>query len=149
MILSAQTIRELGLVSPLLERSVIGGKSRGLSVAGYDITIADDYAIQPGAFTLACSVEKFDMPNNVLGMVKDKSSWARRGLSVFNTVIEPGWRGYLTLELVNHGPNCLIIDAGEPIAQVIFCFTDKETAGYGDGKYQNQGPYPTAAIREV
>ena len=42
------------------------------------------------------------MPSDVLGQVCDKSTWARRGVAVQNTIIEPGWRGYLTVELTNH-----------------------------------------------
>jgi dCTP deaminase len=48
-------------------------------------------------------------------------------LTVQNTVIEPGWRGYLTLELTNHGPNRLEIPAGSPIAQIIFEMLDEPT----------------------
>jgi dCTP deaminase len=69
---------------------------------------------------LASAIEEFDMPNNLIGIVHDKSTWARRGLSVFNTVIESGWKGFLTLELVYHGDEELIIPAGAGIAQVMF-----------------------------
>ena len=41
------------------------------------------------------SIEFFNMPKYLVGIVHDKSSLARQGLSVFNTVIEPGWKGYL------------------------------------------------------
>ena len=74
----------------------------------------------------------------------DKSTWARRGLSVFNTVIEPDWRGFLTLELVYHGWKPLRIPAGAGIAQVIFHRTE-ETASYGNGKYQDQADQPVEA----
>lgn len=84
------------------------------------------------------------MPNFLTGIVHDKSTWARRGLSVFNTVIEPGWRGFLTLELVYHGEGELIIPAGAGIAQVMF-HEVKQASTY-NGKYQNQGDEPVAAI---
>ena len=58
------------------------------------------------------------MPRDMVGVVHDKSTWARRGLSVFNTVIEPGWRGKLTLELVYHGGQDLLIPAGSGIYPV-------------------------------
>lgn len=84
------------------------------------------------------------MPSNLVGVVHDKSTWARRGLSVLNTVIEPGWKGFLTLELVHHGRESLHIPAGAGIAQVIFHQT-AERAEY-KGKYQNQEDRPVDSI---
>jgi len=83
------------------------------------------------------------MPNNLVGIVHDKSTWARRGLSVFNTVIEPGFIGGLTLELVYHGVSNLLIPKGSGIAQVVFHRTIEE-ALY-NGKYQHQSTEPTPA----
>jgi hypothetical protein len=63
---------------------------------------------------------------------------------VFNTILDPGWRGYATLELINHGPSPLIILAGDPIAQVVcHLLTEPTTQPYA-GKYQDQeaGPQP-------
>ena len=98
----------------------------------------------PGNFCLASTIEEFDMPGNLVGIVHDKSTWARRGLSVFNTVIEPGWKGFLTLELVYNGGSHLYIPAGAGIAQVIFHQT--ALASKYDGKYQNQENKPVPAI---
>jgi dCTP deaminase len=77
-------------------------------------------------------------------VVHDKSTWARRGLSVFNTVVENGWAGFLTLELVYHGRDRLHIPAGSGIAQVLFHYTT-DSASY-DGKYNNAGDFPQPAI---
>lgn len=93
-----------------------------------------------GRFTLASAIEEFQMPDDLVGIVHDKSTWARRGLSVFNTVIEPGWKGFLTLELVYHGQDELIIPAGSGIAQVVFHET--AVASAYNGKYQNQEDMP-------
>jgi dCTP deaminase len=121
------------------------GVSYGLSEAGYDIRIKQDVWLFPGkSFALASSIEKFRMPNDLVGIVHDKSTWARRKLSVFNTVIEPGWVGFLTLELVYHGWKPLHIPAGAGIAQVIFHETTLP-ASY-NGKYQNQENRPVKAI---
>lgn len=98
-----------------------------------------------GRFTLASAVEKFDMPSRLVGEVKDKSTWARKGLSVFNTVAEPKWKGYLTLELVFQGNEPVTIKAGSGIAQVLFALTSEE-GDYGDGKYQNAEDHPQPAI---
>lgn len=136
------------------------GTSYGLSEAGYDIRIKEsiEFNYDPvdgpiifigddvikGRFTLASAIELFQMPNDLVGGVKDKSTWARQGISVFNTVIEPGWKGYLTLEIVFHGNKPVVIPKGAGIAQVLFGrLSDK--GDYGDGKYQNQEAGPQAA----
>ena len=140
------------------------GVSHGLSEAGYDIRIkqqikfkkflgfipmhkVDDGRWSFGNFTIASAIEYFNMPTNFVGIVHDKSTWARRGLSVFNTVIEPGWSGFLTLELVYHGKAEITIPAGCGIAQVIFNQT-VSSAAY-DGKYQNQEDKPVAAKESI
>lgn len=139
------------------------GVSYGLGEAGYDIRIKQDitfyrlFGLIPmvkvvdgnqvsrhlGKFTLASAIEKFNMSPSCVAIVHDKSTWARRALSVFNTVIEPGWKGYLTLELVYHGRKKLHIPAGSGIAQVLFHLV-QEPANY-NGKYQNQENQPVAA----
>lgn len=145
------------------------GVSHGLSEAGYDIRIKQEIRFthtgtkmhvwvgetrhkpvlhttgkgEYGRFCIASAIEEFDMPNDLVGIVHDKSTWARRGLSVFNTVIEPGWKGFLTLELVYHGHEDLIIPAGAGIAQVVFHSTTNR-ASY-TGKYQHQGDLPVSA----
>lgn len=129
--------------------------SYGLSEAGYDIRIKQEIIFEPdhdvmkvngrrGRFTLASAIEEFQMPPHLVGIVHDKSTWARRGLSVFNTVIEPGWNGFLTLELVYRGEEYLHIPAGAGIAQVIF-HEITDNASY-DGKYQGQADRPVGAI---
>jgi dCTP deaminase len=139
------------------------GVSHGLSEVGYDIRIKQDISFYPsrgggriariepneetfyvdGNFILASAIEEFQMPDHLVGIVHDKSTWARKGLSVFNTVIEPGWRGFLTLELVYHGFDPLHIEAGSGIAQVIF-HQISQPAAY-DGKYQDQANRPVDA----
>lgn len=139
-----------------------GGTSFGLGEAGYDIRIKQDIRFlhtyggmavevdgviterKLGRFALASAIEQFQMPLNLTGIVHDKSTWARRGLSVFNTVIEPGWHGFLTLELVYHGEEELVIPAGSGIAQVMF-HQLQEPRAY-TGKYQFQDDRPVAAI---
>lgn len=145
------------------------GCSYGMSEAGYDIRIAEDIIFEPGGkwkspsivrylrnaewpdptiygnFCLASTIEEFQMPNNLTGIVHDKSTWARRGLSVFNTVIEPGWNGFLTLELVFNGSEPIRIESGTGIAQVIFHET-RQQAKY-EGKYQNAVAGPQEALK--
>lgn len=137
-----------------------GGTSFGLGEAGYDIRIKQtvefckgtrfprvvmvDAEPSHGRFALASAIEEFTMPDDLTGIVHDKSTWARKGLSVFNTVIESGWKGFLTLELVYYGEGELIIPAGAGIAQVIF-HKMSQPATY-QGKYNNQPNRPVEAI---
>lgn len=162
-VLSAQTIRRMRLVSPLEERQqhLESGCSFGLSAAGYDIRLDQDIMIEPGSFCLASTMEKFHMPTDVIGIVHDKSTWARRGIAVQNTVIEPGWTGFLTLEISCNITTVEQFDffypedsfsyrkliKGTPIAQVLFHYLDQETdqAYPADGKYQNQERGPVRA----
>ncbi len=157
-VLSGQTIRRLSILTPCHERTRHDstGLTYGLSVAGYDLTIKDQVYIHPQrelsygrAFVLAVANEHFDMPSNVLGRVHDKSSLARRGLQVFNTVIEPGWRGYLTLELANHSDEGIALEAGQPIAQVVFDYLDEDAERPYSGRYQDQPhePVPTRLLQ--
>jgi dCTP deaminase len=157
MIINGSALLEYAPIKAMInEKRREHGVSWGLSEAGYDIRIKQsiwfrpdggvvvDDKYQDGNFTLASAIEEFQMPNNLVGIVHDKSTWARRGLSVLNTVIENGWCGWLTLELLYHGSEGLHIPAGAGIAQVIFHETI-ERASY-DGKYQNQPDRPVEAI---
>ena len=141
-VLSAQTIRRLRLVEPMVERQQHeeSGCSFGLSACGYDVRLDQEITLWPASFWLASTLEQFRMHDDVVGIVHDKSTWARRGIAVQNTVIEPGWRGYLTLEITNHGSEVIRLLAGTPIAQIIFHRLDEPTEmPYPEtGKYQNQ-----------
>ena len=144
-VLSGQSIAARnGMIEPFINQTKHNGLTFGIGPAGYDVRIAEAVSLPPGGFSLASTVERFDMPHDVLGIVHDKSTWARRGLALQNTVIEPGWNGYLTIELSNHGDDCLSIEAGVPIAQIIFHLLDAPTVDPYSGKYQNQeaGPQP-------
>lgn len=148
MILPAQHIRAVKphIVSPFTERSlhISSGMTYGLGPAGYDVRIEQSVRLPPGAFALASTFEKFHMPDDLIAFVHDKSTWARKGLAVQNTVIEPGWRGFLTLELTNHSSKTLDIHSFAPIAQIIFHRLEAATDRPYAGRYQDQlaGPQP-------
>lgn len=148
MILSPKSIFNLNIVEPCEKAGRYKGVSYGLGHGGYDIRVAEEFVLVPGQFRLASSLERFALPNDVLGIVHDKSTWARRGLSVFNTVLEPGWSGYLTMELVNYGPEDIPIFKGVGIAQVVFHYLDAPTCSPYAGKYQDQKAGPQPAIFE-
>jgi dCTP deaminase len=137
MIASAQTIRRLEPLVPLVERQSAFGLTYGLGPAGYDIRIAETLTLMPHEFVIASSIERFEMPDNLLGVVHDKSTWARCGLAVQNTVIEPGFRGFMTIELSNNSSRPIDFKGGMPIAQVIFHLLDKPTDRPYGGKYQD------------
>lgn len=137
-----------GLIEPAVERSKAFGMSFGYSAAGYDVRIAQPLSLSPGGFVKASTIEHFNIPNDLLPWVVNKSTLAREGLDVLNTVAEPGWRGYLTLELANHSSNQIILPKGSPIAQIIFIRLTEPTELPYQGKYQDQPNRPVNAIFE-
>lgn len=149
MILSGRMIRELKIIEPHYRRTrintEIGEFTYGEGPCGYDIRIDQDMCLPPNGFMLGSSKEKFRMPSNVVGFVCDKSSWARRGICIQNTIIEPGWRGYLTLELTNRQNFNMTVREGLPIAQVVFHWIEGIVDAY-DGKYQDQPRGPQAPL---
>ena len=150
MILPAQHIRaRKGMIEPFEERGVVNGMSYGLSVAGYDVRIDKGRTLRPGEFCLASTLERFVIPNDLQPHVYDKSTWARQGLHAFTTTLEPGWSGWLTLELVNHGPEIIRIPDGCPIVQIVFALLAEPTENPYRGKYNNQPDRPVAAIMET
>ena len=102
------------------------------------------YIIAPNDFVLAVSLERFIMPRSITGVVKDKSTYARLGIAVQNTVIEAGWRGYLTLEITNHSKYKVALHPNTGIAQMLFFKGENCENPYPDqGKYQDQSNEPT------
>ncbi len=158
-VLSAQNIlRKRPILNMVGREEVAYGRQKfthGLSPAGYDLRLdevkrfkkADGvWLLPPGSFVLASAMEEFSMPDDLIGIVHDKSSWARRGLAVQNTVIEPGWRGFLTLELTNHSKVPLQLVRGMGICQVLFHQLDEPTDLSYRGKYQDQKQGPQEAM---
>lgn len=97
--------------------------------------------IPPNSFALARTVEYFRIPRSVLTICLGKSTYARCGIIVNVTPLEPEWEGHVTLEFSNTTPLPAKIYAGEGCAQVLFIESDEvcETS-YRDkgGKYQGQ-----------
>jgi dCTP deaminase len=108
----------------------------------------DFFWIQPNNFVLAVSVETFDIPKDIMVVAVGKSTLARCGLIANITPIEPGWKGFLTLEISNTTPCPVKVWAGEGIAQLLFYKLDRACdTSYDDraGKYQSQTETPTVA----
>lgn len=157
-VLSYQSIKKADILQPFCERTIHEPTrlSYGCGAASYDVRLAEDTYLSEGLVTLASAVEHFTMPDNVCGVVHDKSSLARAGVLVQNTFIDPGWRGYLTLEISYHllhswkrgdeqitqgrqlDKEDLTLNAGTPIAQIVFHYLDEQTQQPYSGQYQNQ-----------
>jgi len=162
---------EQRMIEPFTDTQVRSGViSYGLSSYGYDVRIADEFKIftninhtvvdpkdfdprsfvdvkasqciiPPNSFALARSVEYFRIPRSILVVCVGKSSYARCGIIVNVTPLEPEWEGIVTLEVSNTTPLPARIYAGEGIAQFLF-FEGNEPCetSYADkkGKYQAQ-----------
>jgi dCTP deaminase len=162
---------EHGMIEPFEDRQIRDGVvSYGLSSYGYDIRVADEFKVftnvfnmvvdpkkfdprsfvdikseccivPPNSFALARTIEYFRIPRDVLTICLGKSTYARCGIIVNVTPLEPEWEGHVTLEFSNTTPLPARVYANEGVAQVIFIESDDvcETS-YKDrgGKYQGQ-----------
>jgi dCTP deaminase len=160
-----------GMIDPFVEKQTAEGKiSYGLSSFGYDSRCSDEFKIftnvdnaivdpknfsadsfvdrqtnvciiPPNSFVLTRSVEYFRIPKDVLVVCLGKSTYARCGLIVNVTPLEPGWEGHVTLEISNTTPLPAKVYANEGVAQFLFFkgSSDCEVT-YADraGKYMGQ-----------
>ncbi len=160
-----------GMIEPFEEGLVREGViSYGVSSYGYDMRVADEFKIftninntvvdpkdfdpksfvefkgnvciiPPNSFALARSVEYFKIPRDVLVICIGKSTYARCGIIVNVTPLEPSWEGFVTIEISNTTPLPAKIYANEGIAQLVFIKAEEECEiSYADrkGKYQAQ-----------
>lgn len=105
------------------------------------LTGRDHVIIPPNSFALAETVEVMSIPRDILAICVGKSTYARCGLIVNVTPLEPEWRGKVTLEISNTTPLPARIYANEGIAQMIFLRAERICSlSYADkqGKYQDQ-----------
>ena len=103
--------------------------------------VSDVCIIPPNSFALARTIEYFRIPRNVLTICLGKSTYARCGIIVNVTPLEPEWEGHVTLEFSNTTNLPAKIYANEGVAQMLFFESDEECAvSYKDrgGKYQGQ-----------
>ena len=159
------------MIEPFVESQRRDGcVSYGLSSYGYDARVADEFKIftnvdsaivdpknfaansfvdrktdvciiPPNSFALARTVEYFRVPRAVLVICLGKSTYARCGIIVNVTPLEPGWEGHVTLEFSNTTNLPAKIYANEGVAQMLFLESDEECeVSYKDrgGKYQGQ-----------
>ena len=163
--------RKNGMIEPLAKQKQRKGKiSYGISSYGYDFRLADEYKIPdfgnaknmdpkrmeqipfgdykgrtcripPNSFVLGRSLEYFRIPRDVIVICQGKSTYARSGVIINVTPLEPEWEGYITLSIVNASPIPATIYSGEGIAQLVFIRAESQClTSYADrkGKYQSQ-----------
>ena len=164
-------VKEKGMIKPFCKHLITKNKiSYGLSSYGYDIRLDNKFKVftninstivdpknfdnasfydltskvcivPPNSFTLAQTMEVFKIPRNVIGLCVGKSTYARCGIIVNITPLEPEWKGRITLEISNTTPLPAKIYAQEGIAQILFFEADEICRiSYADrkGKYQKQ-----------
>ena len=163
--------KEHSMISPFEEKQIRGGKiSYGVSSYGYDARVSNEFKIftnvnsetvdpknfkpanfvtkksteciiPPNSFVLAGTVEYFKIPKDVLVICLGKSTYARCGIIVNVTPLEPGWEGHVTLEFSNTTPLPAKIYANEGASQFIFLKgneTPEITYADRNGKYMGQ-----------
>jgi dCTP deaminase len=106
--------------------------------------VGDVCIVPPNSFVLARTLEKFHIPDDILGVCTGKSTLARSGLSIMVTPLECGWSGYLTLEYANTTPLPVKLYAGMGGGQIMFYRGNRPEVTYRDrnGKYQDQTDQP-------
>ncbi|MCM8820539.1 MAG: dCTP deaminase [Candidatus Omnitrophica bacterium] len=154
------------MITPFSPEKVKKGISFGVSSYGYDFVLSDEFLIfkgkgpispkkiddsdfekfkgnicivPPNSFVLGKSLEYFRIPRDVIGLCFGKSTYARCGIVVNVTPLEPEWEGHLTVQIANLTPMEAEIYAGEGIGQIIFLSAVSECEkSYKDvaGKYQ-------------
>ena len=162
---------EEGMISPFEGKQIRDGKiSYGLSSFGYDARVSEEFKIftnvnseivdpkdfkptnfvtknvpvciiPPNSFALARTIERFKIPKNIMVICLGKSTYARCGIIVNVTPLEPGWEGHVTLEFSNTTPLPAKIYANEGVAQFIFLKgneTPEVTYADRNGKYMGQ-----------
>ena len=167
----AKTARRSGMIVPYAaNRSRVGKISYGISSYGYDFRLADEFKvpdfegekcldpkkmdrvvfrdfrgraclIPAHSFVLGRSLEYFRIPRDILALCQGKSTYARCGIIVNVTPLEPEWEGFITISLINAGTIPVKVYAGEGIAQIIFLRAESQCrTSYADrkGKYQGQ-----------
>jgi len=97
------------------------------------------FELPPFSFGLGTSLELITMPADVMGLCDGKSTYARCGVIINVTPIEPGWSGHLTMHIANPSPFPVRIYANEGIVQVMLYKLDSEVEQAYTGHYQNQG----------
>ena len=104
--------------------------------ASYDLRAADETCLYPGVCTLLPTLEWVELPGDLAGTLRCRSSFGRRGLLLGGGFVDPGFRGQLTLCLTNMGKVEIMVPKNERIAQMILHEVRNYGASYA-GRYQD------------
>ncbi|MBS7657660.1 MAG: dCTP deaminase [Candidatus Bathyarchaeia archaeon] len=108
-----------------------------LNSAGYDLRSSMDLLVYPKEQKLISTLERIELPPNIAGFLHLRSSLIREGLLAGLALVDPGFKGQLTISLFNASHNVIKISQGEPFLQITFIqLQDKAEKPYS-GKYQN------------
>jgi len=108
-----------------------------LSGAGYDLRLATDTTIPAGRYQLVATMERVELPNDLAGTLHIRSSLARAGILASLALVDPGFRGQLTISLYNAGTEPFIMSKGDKFVQIVLHSLSMETQRPYRGKYQD------------
>ena len=115
------------------------------------VPLGNTFVLHPGQFVLGATLEFLVFPGDITGQVLSRSSWGRVGLLVATAVaVHPGFRGVLTLELVNAGSLPIVLRPGLRVAQLQMWKSDRPTKKLYSGKYDAPlGPQSNKLVAEA
>ena len=99
---------------------------------------AKSMIVGPMEQVLLSTREEISMPDDLVGFVELRSTWARHGLSMPPTIIDAGFRGTITLEVSNNAPYSIKLNPSMRFAHIIFIRTNSRVTGAYRGRYQGQ-----------
>lgn len=108
-----------------------------LTPAGYDFASFSAVDLSPESHKLIATLETVELSNQILATIHLKSSFAREGVMGSFAVIDPGYKGKLTLSMYNVGTSVIHIKENEPIVQIVFYRTGEPSTQPYNGRYQN------------
>ncbi len=108
-----------------------------LSPAGYDLSSANTKTLNSLESGLFHTLERIELPNNILGILHLRSSFTREGVIGSLALVDPGFKGQLTILLFNSGKEAITIKKSEPFIQITFFRLEKSASAGYRGRYQN------------
>lgn len=96
------------------------------------------FVVPAGGQVLLSTHEYIGLPDNLMGFVELRSTWARHGLSMPPTIIDAGFEGNVTLEVINHAPYAMLLKPGVRFAHIIFASTLNKVSKVYKGTYFGQ-----------
>jgi dCTP deaminase len=108
-----------------------------LGPAGYDFRLSAGVVLGPAEHHLAATMERVELGRSLVGMLHIRSSLAREGILASLALVDPGFRGQLTISLFNSGRKTIQLRAGERFVQLTLVRLGRDAATKYDGRYQD------------